>query len=161
MQVNISFDITKGKKQLLKEFSAFVDGWENEGKTADADTDEDAEEAPAKKKAAKKSKPAKTVSEDEEEEFGTKGAVDEDELEDEDEDAEESDDDAEEDEDALPWETVKEAINKYGNKKPDEMKAILLSFNFKSTKELQQHKVKWEPVYRKVMAKLKATKKAK
>jgi hypothetical protein len=159
MQVSISFDITKGKKQLMKEFSSFVDGWENEGKSAATDTDEDAEEAPPKKKAAKKGKPSKTVSDDEDEDFGTKGAVDEDELEE--DDADESDDDAEEDEDALPWETVKEAINKYGNKSPDAMKAILLSFNFKSTKELQQHKVKWEPVYRKVMAKLKATKKAK
>lgn len=158
MQVTFTVDLSKGKKHAWKECQTFFTKWESEEDLEAAGTDEDAEEAPAKKKAAKKSKPAKTVSEDEEEEFGTKGAVDEDELED--EDAEESDDDAE-DEDALPWETVKEAINKYGNKKPDEMKAILLSFNFKSTKELQQHKVKWEPVYRKVMAKLKATKKAK
>lgn len=113
--------------------------------------------AVATAKAGKKTKPAKTVSDEEEESFGTE-AVEEEELEE--EETEESEE-SEEEEDALSFDQVKEAINTYGNKKPEDMKAILLGFNMKSTKELEKHKTKWEPVYRKVMAKLKASKKAK
>lgn len=123
------------------------------GKTA-TDTDEDTDAVDMtelKKKAAKKTKPAKTVSEDEDEDFGEKEMMGEDLDEDADEDADEDEDE----EEGLTFEEVKAAINKYGNKHPDQMKAILLGFNFKSTKELKEHKAKWEPVYRKVMAKLK------
>lgn len=123
-------------------------------------------EKPAKVTKGKAGKPKASVSPDEEEDFGTK-AVDEEELEEEsedsddaeeDEDAEESD---EEEDDALTFDEVKAALNKYGNKNPDGAKAILLGFNIKTTAELQKHKTKWEPVYRKLMARIKAAKKKK
>lgn len=99
----------------------------------------------------RKSKPLPTVDEEESEDFGTKEMTEE-EL-DETEHSEE-----EEEEDGLTFDQVKAAINKYGEKNPDGMKAILLTFNVKTTKELSQHEKKWEPVYNKVMAKLKALK---
>lgn len=115
-----------------------------------------ASEAAAKPKKTR-SKPEKTVSEDEEEDFGKKEIEAED-LDDDGEDEEEEiNSDGEEEDEAPPlsFDDVKAAINKYGEKKPDDMLAILHGFNIKSTKELQKHKSKWEPVYRKVMVKLK------
>lgn len=118
-------------------------------------------------------RPAKTVSEDEDEEFGTKplGKKDlkNDEDEDEETEASESDEDEDEsndgneeeddEEEGLSFDTVKAAINKYGEKKPDDMKAILASFGFKGTKQLSEAKPsKWQAVYDKVQAKLKKKK---
>lgn len=152
-----------------------------------AEQNETAQTAVTTKK-TKRSKPLKTVSDDEDETFGTK-AMSEDDLEDidtdEDEapakktkskkavatDDDETDEDAETDTDSdeddeepsVTFQEVKAAINKYGEKHPDQMRAILLAFNIKGPKELAaRHNEKyWEPVYRKVMAKLKAAKKSK
>lgn len=112
---------------------------------------------PVSKKAGKKSKPENTVSDEEDEDFGKKILSKKDLEEDSKDDADDSEDEeeSEDDEDALTFEEVKAALNKYGNKKPEEAKAILLGFNIKSTKELEKHKNKWEPVYRKIQAKLK------
>lgn len=112
----------------------------------------------------KRSRPAKTVSDDEDKEFATKGSMTDDDLSDDDapeqSEDEETDEDEEEDEtDGLSFDEVKSAINKYGEKHPDEMKAILLGFNIKTTKELKMVQKKWGPVYTKVMAKLKKMKK--
>lgn len=131
------------------------------------------DEKPAKSKKA----PVKTVSPDEDEDLG-KEAVDEDEVEDdededeadesEDEDEDESEDedsdsDDEEEEDekqAGPsFDEVKKVINRYGKTHPDQMKNILLGFNLKSTKELEKHPKKWEPVLRKTLGALKKLKK--
>jgi hypothetical protein len=98
--------------------------------------------------------PLTTVSDEEDNEFGTK-ELSEEGLEDDDETTDDSE------EETLTFEEVKEALNRYGNKHPSEAKGILLSFNLKSTKELKEVKTKWEPVYRKVMAKLKLEKKSK
>lgn len=103
----------------------------------------------------KRGRPAKTVSDDEEESFGTK-EIEKEELED-DEDGEEEE--SEEEESALDWDDVKAAVNKYGAKSEEGMRSILLGFNIKTTKELQKHPKKWEAVYRKVNSKLKALKK--
>lgn len=155
MQVTVTFDPTQKAvtasdiaKVLRAQADALMSG----------STQSDEAEAPTKKTRGKKAKPEATVSEEEEEEFGTKGALDEEELEEEEESEEEE---SEEEESGLDWDELKAAINKYGEKKPEDMKAILLGFNMKSTKELEKHKNKWEPVYRKVMVKLKAMKKAK
>jgi hypothetical protein len=85
--------------------------------------------------------PENTVSEDEEESFAEK-ELDEDEL---------DDDDLET---TVSFATLKRAINTYGEKNPDRMKAILLGFNMKTTKELEKHPSKWDAVYTKVMARL-------
>jgi hypothetical protein len=76
------------------------------------------------------------------------------------ESSEESDED---DEPAISFQDVRAALNKYGEKHPDQARAILSTFNIKSPKELSaKHNEKyWEPVYRKVMAKIKAAKKRK
>lgn len=119
---------------------------------------------------SKKSKPPKTVSDDEDEDFGKKPLKAKD-LEDDEDDVdtatdEDSDDeeDADEDADDNPQVTFKElraAVNKYGEKKPDQMRAILLGFNMKSPKELSAKGAEryWDAVYAKVNAKLKALKK--
>lgn len=121
--------------------------------TDDEETD-DVDMTTLKKTAGKKTKttkPAKTVSDDEDEDFGTEemGSADLDEETETDEDAED------EDEATLTFDEVKAAVNKYGNKNADQMRAILHGFNLKSTKELERNKKYWEPVYRKVMAKMK------
>lgn len=108
----------------------------------------------ARRGSTKTTNPAKTVSPDEDEDFATE-ALDEEDLDVTDD--EDTDDETDEDE-GLDFATVKAAINKYGEKKPNDMKTILSGFNLKSTKELQAKKTKWEPVYRKVMVKLKALK---
>lgn len=120
----------------------------------------------------KRGRPAKTVSPDEDEDFGKKPlkkkdlkSDDEDESEEEDldeEDEDESDDGdpEEEEDDSLSFDEVSDVINKYGGKDAKGMKEIYSGFNLKNTKELKANPKKWEPVYRKVMAKLKALKKA-
>jgi len=119
----------------------------------------------ASKPAKKRGRPAKTVSDDEDEDFGKKELSEEDLDEDEGEESdEESDEDAEDDEEpSVTFAEVRGAINKYGEKHPDQMRAILLGFGLKGPKELSATKNQkhWEPIYRKVMAKLKASKKAK
>lgn len=102
-------------------------------------------------------KPGKTVSPDEDEDFA-KEALEAEDLEDDADEEEEEESDEDEDE-GLDFSEVKDAIDRYGAKNPDAMKAILSGFNLKGTKELKNTKGKWEPVYRKVMAKLKALKK--
>lgn len=111
-------------------------------------------------------RPAKTVSEEESESFGTKTltARDLEEINEEinaDIEAEELDESEEEEESGVTFDQVKAVINKYGEKKPDEMRAILAGFNVKSTKQLADLPAKWEPVYNKVQAKLTAQKKKK
>lgn len=121
------------------------------------------QDAPVTKRG--RGRPAKTVSFDEAENFGTKelseeelGEIEETEETEEGVEEEETEEEAEEEE-TLSFDTVKEAINKFGNKKPDAMKNILTSFGVKNTKDLEKKKAKWQPVYAKVMAKLKAEKK--
>lgn len=109
-------------------------------------------------KSGRKSKPAKTVSKDEEENFG-EDAISEEELEEGEE--EESEEESEEEETELTFDDVKDVINEYGEKHAAQMKAILLSFGCKNTKELSTKKSKWQPVLDKVNAKLKALKKKK
>lgn len=125
--------------------------------------------APEKKKA-----PAKTVSPDEDEDLG-KDEIDEDDVadeeedeadesededEDESEDEEDSDEEEEDEKEAGPsFDDVKKAMNRYGKTHPDQMKNILLGFNLKSTKELEKHPKKWEPVLRKTLGALKKIKK--
>lgn len=113
----------------------------------------DTEETAAK---AKRAKPTNTVSEEEDEDFGT-SAMDEDDLTETEEDAVEE----EEEPAGVTFAELKAAINKYGEKHPDQMRAILAGFNIKSPKELASTKNEkyWQPVYEKVMAKLKAVKK--
>lgn len=119
-------------------------------------------ETPSKKKTT----PQKTVSDDEDEDFGTKPLkaknLEEDyESEESDEDSEE--DETEDEESSITFKDVRAAVNKYGEKHPDQMRAILLGFNMKSPKELsaKHNERHWEPLYRKVMAKIKAAKKNK
>ena len=127
---------------------------------------EAAETAP--KKRASRAKPAKTVSDEEDEDFGKKAMTskdveDEDNADDEEESEteseEEDDEDGEEEEPGVTFDEVKAAMNKYGEKFPDQMRAILLAHNLKSPKELKNHPKYWEPVYRKTMAKIKTMKK--
>lgn len=113
--------------------------------------------ATSAKKGASKKAPAKTVSEDEDEDFG-KEELDEEDLADEDSDEDEESDD---EEDEISFEDVRVAVNQFGGKNPEGATAILTSFGFKSVKELKGHKNKWEPIYRKVMAQIKKTKKSK
>ncbi len=86
----------------------------------------------------KAAKPAKTVSPDEDEEFGTSPLKEED-L---------------EEEDTLTFDKVLDVVNEYGSSYPKEMKAILAGFGLKSTKELKTAKNKWAAVFKKVSAKL-------
>jgi len=118
------------------------------------------EEANPPKK-TKKAQPEPTVSEDEDEDFGKKAMTEED-L-DEDESDDEDEEEEEDDEPSVSFSDVRAALNKYGEKHPDQARAILSGFNIKNTKELaaKQNEKYWEPVYRKVMAKIKATKKSK
>lgn len=99
--------------------------------------------------------PEPTVSPDEERDFGETELSEEDLDVEVDEDTETEDESEDEDEETLDFAEVKQAINKWGKKNPKDMTAILLSFNVKTTPELQRQKSKWAPVYRKVMAKLK------
>lgn len=109
---------------------------------------------PKRKRAAK---PADTDTADDEEEVET--AADTDEEESDEEEESEEDDEEESDDEQLTFDDVTKALNKYGNKNPKGAKALLLSFGIKSTKELEKSEKKWEPVYRKLMAKIKAAKK--
>jgi TATA-binding protein-associated factor Taf7 len=147
----------KGKKKPLK--------------TVDADEDEDFGSEPLDED---------DLDEEEDEETESSGKsrtlragkrkskkVDADETEeDNDEDSEEEsegDDEADETEPSVSFQEVRAALNKYGEKHPDQARAILSTFNIKSPKELaaKQNEKYWEPVYRKVMAKIKAAKKRK
>jgi hypothetical protein len=162
------------------------------------DQNETAQKAPKK---GKRTAPAKTVSDDEDEDFGKK-AMSEDDLDEEtaeddaedegatksrtlrnkkrkasamdEEDAEEDSDtetdseddetDTDSDEDESPkvtFQELKAAMNKYGEKHPDQMRAILSGFNIKGPKELaaRTNEKYWDPVFRKVMSKLSAMKK--
>jgi hypothetical protein len=102
--------------------------------------------APLKKR-AKKTEPEPTVSEEEDESFGIRTLSEEDLVEEE----IETDD---EEHSALTFDTVKDALNEYGHKHPDEARAILLGVGVKSSKELERTPKKWDAVYAKVMAKL-------
>lgn len=124
------------------------------------------EETPATR--TRKSKPETTVSEEEDEDFGKKPLrakdLDEDTDEDESDESESNDGDEDEDEEpAVTFAEVRAALNKYGEKHPDQARAILSGFNIKGPKELSaKHNQKyWAPVYAKVMAKIKAAKKGK
>jgi hypothetical protein len=86
--------------------------------------------------------PTPTVSDDEDEDFG-KAAMSKDDI---------------EEENTVDWDDLKMAINTYGEVKPEAMKAILLSFNVKNTKELQTVPNKWGAVYAKVLSKIKSSK---
>lgn len=187
MQISVSFDLSKGKKALMKELSTFFDSWEKEN-------DDHIDVASLKEG---KKKPSKTVSDDEDEDFGTKSLREEDleeEAEDDEEDEgvgksrtvrgkkaksrasdqedaadepeednEDDEGDSEDDEPSVTFQEVRAALNKYGEKHPDQAQAILLSFGIKSPKELSavKNEEHWEGIYRKVMAKIKSSKKRK
>jgi hypothetical protein len=141
----------KGKKKPLKTVDADEDEDFGSSELSEDDLDDEEEdEAPAKKTKSKKS---------------TKDTdADESEDEDEDTDSDESEDESDEDDEpSVSFQDVRAALNKYGEKHPDQARAILSTFNIKSPKELAaKHNEKyWEPVYRKVMAKIKAAKKKK
>ncbi len=131
--------------------------------------------AGAKKGASKKkAAPVKTVSPDEDEDYGTSGDLTDEELEVEEEDekpvkrkaaskkvVEEDEEEEEESDDDAPsieFDEVRAAINKLGNRDASAMKTILASFNLKTAKEVERHPKKYEAIYRKVMTKLKAGK---
>jgi hypothetical protein len=104
--------------------------------------------SPKRGRPAKNTQPAETVSSDESEDFGTTDMTES--------DFETTTTEDETTEEETPsFDTVKAAINKYGNAHPDKMKAILLSFGVKSTKELEASPSKWQSVLTKVQAKLK------
>lgn len=111
----------------------------------------------------KKVNPEKTVSEEEDADFGKKPLKAKDLEDDEAEEAEETEESNEEadEEPAITFADVRAALNKYGEKYPDQARAILLGFNIKNPKELsaQGNQKYFEPIYRKVMAKLKLLKK--
>lgn len=117
-------------------------------------TDEDEEETDefsARTAATKTKKKAKATDEEDEtqddEEETTEEDEDEEETEEE-ESEEESEDD--EEEESVSFADVKRAIDKHGDKKPKEMKALLSGFNIKSTAELKTNKKKWGPVLKKI-----------
>lgn len=136
-------------------------------------------------KGAKAGAPANTVSPDEDENFGKKPLTkkqlkekeeaeekeseedseedsEESETEEEEESEEESEDEEEDSEEpGLSFEEVKGTIGRLGAKHPTKAEAILKSFNLANLKELKAAPKKWEPVYKKVKAKLAALKKAK
>jgi hypothetical protein len=135
-------------------------------------------------KASKMGAPENTVSEEEDENFGKKPltkkqlkakAAQEEEAEEESEEEseeaeeesdaeeeEESEEEAEDEEEAsLSFEEVKATIGRLGAKHPTKAEAILKSFNLANLKELKAAPKKWEPVYKKVKARLAALKKAK
>lgn len=114
-------------------------------------------ETTPKKRGTKNTAPQKTVSEEEEESFGAK-ALDEEDLDDRDQTDTDSDDE-DEGESSVTFDQVKAAIDKYGEKKPNDMTAILKACGVSSTKELKANKNRWEHVYRKTLAKLKLLKK--
>lgn len=96
--------------------------------------------------------PTKTVSEDEDETYGT-SAIEESEFD------EVIDEDEEDAEPTVSFDEVKAAINKYGQKNPKNMQLILAGFNIKSTKELKAAPSKWEVVLMKINKAIKASKK--
>lgn len=161
MMDELVFDITFKNLSLetMKSLTATVSGLSEKSEKSN----EEETPSPAKKK---RGRPAKTVSDEEDEDFGKKAMTEEDLEEEEsnddgDSDTDDSDSDGDDDsEGGLTFDEVREAVNKYGAKNPEGMKLILNSFNLKSSKELQKHKGKWEAVYRKTMAKLKAIKKS-
>jgi ATP-binding cassette subfamily F protein 2 len=193
MQISVTFDLTKGKKAVIQELDEFFERW-------DAKESADHIDVASLKGDKKRKKPSKTVSDDEDEDFGTKALKEEDleeEAEDDeedegtrkpkslrgkksnartsdDEDADEADESEEDDESdesdseddeesSVTFQEVRAALNKYGEKHPDQAQAILLTFGIKSPKELSavKNEKHWEGIYRKVMAKIKAGKKRK
>lgn len=123
----------------------------------DTEETDEVDMASLKKKATRK-KPAPTVDDEEDEDFGTKPLKAKDLEEDEDTDTDESDED---EEPTITFAEVRALLNKYGEKYPDQARAILAGFNIKSPKELSatQNEKYWGPIFRKVMAKMKAAKK--
>lgn len=119
------------------------------------DNEPSATETFTKTRRSKRPQPEPTVTDEDEEEIEAASDEEEEEETDTDEESDESDDE----DSVLSFSTLKDAINKYGAKQPEKMKALLLSFNLKSTKELQTTPKKWEAVYRKVQAALKVSKK--
>lgn len=126
--------------------------------------------AAAPTRTRKKDEPEDTVDEEEDEDFGKKTMKkkdleeDEDELEasdDAEDEEEETDEDDSEEGPTVDFKTLRAAVNKYGEKAPDQMRAILAGFKIKSPKELSavKNEKHWDGVYRKVMAKLKTSKK--
>lgn len=119
----------------------------------------DEETSPIDISKLKKGKPAKTVSEEEDEGFATQPLKKAD-LEEE-EEFEEEEEEEEESDGGVSFDEVKEALNKYGSKKPLAATALLKSFGVNNSKELSfpKNKNKLEPVYKKLMGVLKAMKK--
>jgi hypothetical protein len=151
----------KGKKKPLKTVDADEDedfGSEplDEEDLDDGEDDEEEEDAPTKR--AGKSGPVRSGKKQ-----SKKVDTEQTEETDDEEDEEGSEGDDEADEPSVSFQDVRAALNKYGEKHPDQARAILSTFNIKSPKELSaKHNEKyWEPVYRKVMAKIKAAKKRK
>lgn len=105
--------------------------------------------------------PAKTVSPDEDEDYGNE-ALDEDDVmeagSDDPADFDDEDEADEEEEPGVSFADLKASITKYGEKSPKDMKAIYAGFNVKTIQELKTKPAKWEAVYSKVQAKLKALK---
>lgn len=108
----------------------------------------------------KKTKPSKTVDDEEDEDFGKK-TMDADDL-DEEEDTD-TDEDGDDEEGEVDFATVRKVAKQYGESHPDQMQAILSSFNIKGLKELSSEKNEryWGPVYTKVTTRLAALKKKK
>lgn len=120
------------------------------------DTEEtDEVDMTALKKKSTRKKPAPTVDDEEDEDFGTEA------LEKEDLDESDEEDLDEDEEPSVTFKEVRAALNKYGEKYPDQARAILAGFNIKSPKELSStsNQKYWSPVYKKVMSKLKSIKK--
>lgn len=159
---------TAQANQVLTMVAAMGDTTTKKTKTVDDEGAPLARLATGKKgKKAAKQAPEKTISDEEDEDFGSEELEEEDlevaDDEDTDEESEEDDEESEDEEDeaSLKFDEVKKAMNRFGESNPVAMKAILASFNIKNSKELEKHPKKWEPVYRKTMAKLKALKKKK
>ena len=162
--MKMSFEIEgKNKKELAEGLRAHLALFN--------ESDEERDDIDMSALKEKKGRPAKTVSDDEDEDFGKKKMSKKD-LEEEDDDVEAAaDDEGEEDngndddtkdEPGVTFQELRAAINKYGEKKPADMRAILLSFNLKSPKELSSKGAEkyYDVIYRKVMSKLKALKKS-
>lgn len=94
-------------------------------------------------------KRAKAIDETEEEEETEETEKDGEFEEEEDTEEEESE---EEEEETVSFTQVKKEIDRYGDKKPKAMKALLASFKINSTAELKTSKKKWAPVYKKIIA---------
>ncbi len=105
-----------------------------------------------RKSHTKKAAPQATVSEEEDEDFGSEET--------EGEEIEDEDDNEDEDETpAVTFDQVKAAINKYGATHANEMRAILKAHKAGSTKELSTKPKQWESVLNKVNVALKKLKK--